>query len=83
MGGGPRGILEDGPGNGAGPGPSRGSMPMPVIDALDLNQDRIIDAAELAKATESLQKLDKNGDGKLSAEEFRPAPGRGMGRPPE
>ncbi len=80
-GGAPRGILEDGPGNGAGPRPGRG--PMPVIDALDLNQDRIIDAAELAKATESLKKLDKNGDGQLGADEFRPAPGRSTGRPPE
>ena len=58
-------------------------MPMPVIEALDLNKDRIIDAAELAKATESLKKLDKNGDGQLGAEEFRPAPGGGMGRPPQ
>jgi Ca2+-binding EF-hand superfamily protein len=38
---------------------------------------------ELAKATESLKKLDKNRDGQLSAEEFRPAPGGGMGRPPQ
>ena len=96
-GGAPRGIQEDGPGTGprpetdqgpgagpnAGPGAGRGQMPMPVIEALDLNKDRIIDAAELAKATESLKKLDKNRDGKLSAEEFRPAPGRGMGPPPE
>jgi len=83
VGGAPRGIMEDGPGTGPGPGASRGPMPMPVIEALDLNQDRIIDAAELAKATESLKKLDKNGDGQLSAEEFRPAPGGGMGRPPQ
>lgn len=78
-GGGPRGILEDGPEAGRGP------MPMPVIEALDLNHDRVIDAAELARATESLKALDKNGDGELSAEEFRPAPpsGRGRGRPPE
>lgn len=81
VGGPPRGILEDGPGNEPRPGPGRG--PMPIIDALDLNHDRIIDAAELAKASESLRKLDKNGDGQLSAEEFRPAPGRGMGPPPE
>lgn len=81
LGGAPRGILEDGPGNEPGPGPGRG--PMPVIDALDLNKDRVIDAAELAKAAESLRKLDKNRDGQLSAEEFRPAPGRGMGPPPE
>lgn len=81
VGGVPRGILEDGAGNRPGPAPGRG--PMPVIDALDSNHDRIIDAAELAKATESLKQLDKNGDGQLSAEEFRPAPGRGMGPPPE
>lgn len=85
IGGPPRGILEGGPGAGtepgSGPGPGRG--PMPVIEALDLNHDRIIDAAELAKASESLKKLDKNGDGQLSAEEFRPAPGRGMGPPSE
>jgi hypothetical protein len=79
-GGAPRGILEDGPGNG--PGAGRGPMPMPVIEALDLNKDRVIDADELAKATDSLKKLDKNGDGQLTAEEFRPAPGGGMGRPP-
>jgi hypothetical protein len=86
IGGAPRGILEDGPGGGPGPtdgpGAGRGPMPMPVIEALDLNHDRVIDAAELAKASESLKKLDKNGDGQLSAEEFRPAPGGGMGRPP-
>ena len=42
---------------------------MPIIEALDLNHDRLIDAAELAKASESLKKLDKNGDGKISREE--------------
>ena len=41
---------------------------------------------EIAKATESLKSLDKNGDGKLTQEEFRPAPGSGppggAGAPP-
>ena len=41
--------------------------------ALDLNQDSVIDADELAKATESLKKLDKDGDGKLSEEERKAA----------
>lgn len=83
VGGAPRGILEGGPGAGVGPGATRGQMPMPVIEALDLNQDRTIDAGELSKAAESLRKLDRNGDGQLNAEEFRPAPGGRMAPRPE
>jgi hypothetical protein len=49
----------------------------PIVTALDLNGDGIIDAGELAKATEALKKLDKNGDGKITPEEYRPQrPGR-------
>ena len=44
----------------------------PLIAALDLNHDGVIDADEIAKASESLKKLDKNGDGKLTMEELRP-----------
>ncbi len=83
LGGAPRGIMENGPGAGTNPGTGRGQMPMPVIDALDLNKDRLIDSDELSKATGSLKKLDRNGDGQLSSEEFRPVPGRGMGPPRE
>ena len=46
--------------------------PPPLIAALDLNHDGVIDADEIAKASESLKKLDKNGDGKLTMEELRP-----------
>ncbi len=44
----------------------------PLAEALDLNHDGIIEAEELAKASESLKKLDQNGDGKLTPDEFRP-----------
>ncbi|HSH94786.1 MAG TPA: EF-hand domain-containing protein [Roseimicrobium sp.] len=49
----------------------------PVVTAIDVNSDGVIDEAELKNATAMLKKLDKNGDGKLSAEEIRP---EGMGR---
>ncbi len=67
---------------------------MPIIAALDLNNDGTIDADEIAKASASLMKLDKNGDGKITMEEYRPqrpegqgerrgpgGPGGGEGRP--
>jgi len=60
----------------------------PLVAALDANGDGIIDATELANATEALKKLDKNGDGKLTPDEYRPArpmpPGgpNGQGQPP-
>ena len=69
LGGLPRGILE------GGLGPN-----MPVLDALDLNKDGVLDADEIAKSAESLKALDKNGDGKLTPDEYRPAfPGGGPG----
>lgn len=63
------------PGQG-GPGGERGGPGgqrpmMPIIEALDLNKDGVIDADEIAKASASLKKLDKNGDGKLTPDEFR------------
>jgi Spy/CpxP family protein refolding chaperone len=51
----------------------------PVIEALDLNHDGIIEAEEIAKASDSLKTLDKNGDGKLTPDEFRPPHAGGMG----
>jgi hypothetical protein len=53
---------------------------LPIIAALDLNKDGVIDAKEIAKASESLKKLDKNEDGKLTPEEFLPPPPWGQGQ---
>ena len=73
LGGSPRGILEGGPG--------RGGPNLPMITALDSNKDGVLDADELAKAAESLKTLDKNGDGKLTPDEYRGALPGGGGRP--
>ncbi len=50
-------------------------MPNPVVTALDANSDGAIDESEMKNATVALKKLDKDNDGKLSAEELRPAGG--------
>jgi len=42
---------------------------MPVLMALDTDQDGIISASEIAHAATALLTIDKNGDNKLSAEE--------------
>jgi Ca2+-binding EF-hand superfamily protein len=53
---------------------------IPVLSALDTDHDNIISAAEIAQAPVALRKLDKNHDGKLTAEEcgarFGGSPGR-------
>jgi Ca2+-binding EF-hand superfamily protein len=53
----------------------------PILEALDTDGDGVISAAELANASASLAKLDKNGDGKLTPDEFMGGP-RGEGRGP-
>src|SRR5690242_10470712 len=68
------------PQDGNGPGPEgRGRprmgrhMPMhPLMQALDVNKDGIIDEQEIANAPAALKTLDKNGDGKLTPDELRP-----------
>ena len=45
---------------------------LPVIKALDKDQDGALSAEEIAGASAALLTLDKDGDGKLSAEEIRP-----------
>jgi Ca2+-binding EF-hand superfamily protein len=52
---------------------------MPVLSALDANQDLVISAYEISNAPAALRTLDKNGDGKLTAEEC----GFGGGPTPE
>ncbi|HEX4119817.1 MAG TPA: hypothetical protein VH619_04240 [Verrucomicrobiae bacterium] len=55
----------------------------PIVAALDVNGDGIIDASEIANASASLLKLDKNGDGKLEPREYRPHPPGHRGPPPD
>ena len=45
----------------------------PIFAALDANHDGEIDANEISNAPAALRKLDKNGDGKLTRDELRPA----------
>jgi len=65
-------LPEDrGPGT-RGPGPGFRLPPIPLLLALDADDDGEISAAEIQNASAALKKLDKNDDGKLSAEELRP-----------
>ena len=59
-----------GPGNHGGPG--RPHPPFPLIGALDANHDHVIDSNEIANASAALLTLDKNGDGKLTPDEYLP-----------
>jgi EF hand len=65
---------QDGPGGPGGPGRMRGHRPppSPLMQALDVNHDGVIDANEIANAPAELKALDKNGDGKLTPDELRP-----------
>src|ERR1017187_7709453 len=62
------------PPGGGGPGGPGGHRrpPLPIISVLDANHDGIIDATEIAKASAALLKLDKNGDGQLTVDEYLP-----------
>jgi hypothetical protein len=58
--------------------------PLPLVLALDVNGDGIIDASEIANASAALLKLDKNGDGQLTPDEYMPPrPPPGDGPPPD
>jgi hypothetical protein len=70
------------PGGGQGGPGMGGHRPPPplIIAALDANHDGVIDADEIANASAALKSLDKNGDGKLTRDEYIGK--RPMGRPP-
>lgn len=76
----PRGEEGGGPG-----GPRHRPPPPPVMVVLDANHDGVIDATEIANASQALLTLDKNGDGQLTWEELRPPrpEGDAGGPPPE
>ena len=73
---GPRGDRPEGQ-----RGPAAGMMRLPLMVALDTDGNGEISAEEIANATASLKKLDKNKDGKLTVDELRPQGGPGQGRP--
>jgi Ca2+-binding EF-hand superfamily protein len=53
----------------------------PILNAVDVNQDGVLSAAEIAGASAQIRKLDKNGDGKLTRDEAGlQMGGRGGGR---
>jgi hypothetical protein len=77
----PGGGGQRGPGAG-GPGMGAHRLPPPIIGALDANHDGVIDATEIANASEALKTLDKNGDGKITIEEaMGPRPQNPNGQP--
>ena len=53
--------------------------PEPAIAVLDANHDDIIDSNEIANAPIALKKLDKNGDGQLTPDEYTPQYAIGLG----
>jgi len=63
-------------------GQGRGLPPLPVLQALDTNQDGEISADEIANAVKALKSLDKDGNGKLTMEELMPARGQREGGQP-
>ena len=68
--GGPGGF--GGPGGPGGPRGFHRPPPLPIVLALDTNHDGIIDSNEIANASAALLTLDKNGDGKLTPDEYMP-----------
>lgn len=75
---GPRGEGGFRPGGGSG---GAGLLKrLPVMKALDADQDGKISASEIENAAAALKGLDKNNDGELTEDELRPSfGGRGMG----
>jgi hypothetical protein len=50
---------------------AKSNPPNPLVQVLDTNHDGVIDEAELASASNSLKSLDRNNDGKLTADELK------------
>ena len=54
------------------PGRFHRPPPLPIVTALDTNHDGVIDSNEIANASAALLTLDKNGDGRLTPDEYLP-----------
>lgn len=54
---------------------------MPLLAALDPNNDGVIDEKEIEQASKSLKTLDKNSDGKITMDELRAPRGDRPNRP--
>lgn len=65
------------PPGGQGPRGHHRPPPLPLVRALDVNRDHVIDSNEIANASAELLTLDKNGDGVLTTNEYLPP------RPPQ
>ncbi len=76
------GDAKGGAAKSSGDAPAKGERPpfppSPLIEALDTDHDGVISADEIAKAPESLAKLDKNNDGQLGPREYGPPPPQGQ-----
>lgn len=55
---------------------------VPVLSALDQNEDGILSADEIEKAPDLLRQVDRNGDGQITASETAPRPPEAQHRPP-
>jgi Ca2+-binding EF-hand superfamily protein len=60
-------VLAQGPGGG--PGGMSFIRMSPILNAVDVDHDGTLSAAEIASAPAQIRKLDKNGDGKLTQDE--------------
>jgi len=65
-------MAQSGGGPPGGPGQGEHRPKPPLEQVLDANADGVIDAGEIANAPAALKKLDKNADGKLTPDEYRP-----------
>jgi Ca2+-binding EF-hand superfamily protein len=70
--GGPGGDFRRGGPEGHHRGPGAMMRMLPVIKALDKDEDGTISAEEIANASAALKTIDKNGDGAITMEEMRP-----------
>ena len=71
------GPVAPSPGAGTGGGGPRELMPL--LAALDADQDGTVSETEIESAAQSLRMLDTDGDGRISPDELQPASNNGSG----